>query len=412
MFELSNIRVEKKDCRSFVVSDFRSNKFGDDTIWFSVPEKYESFLNTTSYNAFFVALIYPAMMLGEDICINGKVSKKLFFSIKNYVKPFIKMYSPETVDVNITVSELESSCFENNDHVGTGYSGGVDSLCTIYDHYELEEVEDYKIDTLLFFNTGSHGVFSNKNTLNKFRTRYEYLTKYAFLPFIPLDSNIHKFLEFLPSSHIRTVSFTNASGVLALEKGINKYYVASSNSYYEAIKYGINDLNFCTEDFDSILLPLLSTESISIIADGQQYTRSQKTERIVNYELARKSLNVCINDKISDEKNCSKCSKCLRTLFTLESMDSLDNFSEVFDLKVYKKNSFKYKCEQRVMYRKNEFAKDNIDFAKLHKKHIPNIIIATIVTLPSRTIFRIKRIMLKVMGKDFCNSLKKSFGKE
>lgn len=32
MFELSNIRVEKKDCRSFVVSDFRSNKFGDDTI--------------------------------------------------------------------------------------------------------------------------------------------------------------------------------------------------------------------------------------------------------------------------------------------------------------------------------------------------------------------------------------------
>lgn len=36
-------------------------------------------------------------------------------------------------------------------HVGTGFSGGVDSFSTIIDNFENENDLDYKIDSLFFF---------------------------------------------------------------------------------------------------------------------------------------------------------------------------------------------------------------------------------------------------------------------
>lgn len=406
MIVLSNIRTEKRNGQRLLVCDIEHNvcQWQERTMWFSVPEQCGDMLADGAYDSFLVALLFPAMVLGEDVTVAGDVSKRLLFSIQNYVKPFIKMYCQQSRDINVWARNMTERRNESAVHIGTGYSGGVDSLCTIYEHSEVEKTKGYSIDTLIFLNTGSHGQWSNPGTWSKFHARFDYLKKYAMLPFVPCDSNIHAFHEFLPNSHQKTVSFTNAAGILALGNYFRRYYVASSLSYAESVMFGMRRLNICTEAFDSILLPLLSTETVELIADGQQYTRSQKTERIAGWSLAQKSLNVCVNQRAEGARNCSCCSKCLRTLMALDSMDRLQEFSGVFDLDIYRRHRFSYRCRQRVLYRKDGFAKDNVDFARANGKRLPPYPLALLVSAPSLMLGRVAR---RVLGDRMYESLRK-----
>lgn len=153
---------------------------------------------------------------------------------------------------------------------------------------------------------------------------------------------------------------------------------------------------------DPIIMPLLSPAGLEIICDGAQHSRTEKTKNIAELPLVQKYLNVCVNSSDShvSATNCSICSKCLRTMMALDSLCILDKFNRVFDLSKWKKFSFKYKCEQIVLYDKNVFAQDNVDFARRNGKYLPNRLIAHIVveyykilSLPRRVLGRIKRMI-------------------
>ena len=379
---LKNLRIEPKERTAKLIADVHSSYFGKQTIWAETDKQYAHALTVENYNAFLVGLLYPAMYVGEDIHIQGTVSDKLLYNILHYLMPFIQTYTPRCKPIRITVEKTSTDLPQKEYHIGTGFSAGVDSLCTIYDHLEKENNPAYKLDTLLFLNTGSHGEFSKSSTEQKFYTRFEYLKQTAPLPFIALNTNIHQFYEMFPNSHQKTVTFTNASGILVLEKYFSKYYIASTENYAEMIQFGRHYIDFDPAPFEPILLPLLSTETLTFIADGQQYTRSQKTARIANYPIAKKSLNVCVNGREATAKNCSHCGKCLRTLMTLDSLGKLESFSEVFDLAIYRQHIFKYKCKQRLLYNFDPFARDNIKLACKKGKYIPSLLLALIVCSP------------------------------
>lgn len=388
---LENLRLIPGTTTVKLTADVSSLHFGQVPLWAEVDEQYAFALTSENYNAFLVALLYPAMYVGEDIHVKGAVSAKLLFNIQNYLIPLIRTYTPHCKKIKITADRTVTSLPGKERHIGTGYSAGVDSLCTIYDHLVLEENPAYRLDTLVFLNTGSHGTYADPSTEPKFRARYEYLKKTAPLPFIAVNTNIHQFHKLTAHrNHRRTVTFTSAAGVLVLEKYFSTYYVASSMSYKESILFGKNRLNKCTEAFDAILLPLLSTETLTFIADGQQYTRTQKVARIVDYDLSRKTLNVCVNGEEGSSKNCSYCVKCLRTLMTLDSLGKLKGFAHLFDLKMYRKYIFRYKCYLRVLYRTNPFARDNIDLARAHGKYVPSWPVAFVVNLFNRVTGRTK----------------------
>lgn len=395
---LENLRLEKLDAATKLVADLDSDYFGKTTIWAETDKKYDNALNDQSYDGFLVGLLYPAMYVGEDIHVKGAVSKKLLRNIQNYLTAFILTYTPTCKKINITADKTITSLEGKQNHIGTGYSAGVDSICTIYDHFEEETDPKEKLDTLLFLNTGSHGEYSKTYTKKKFKVRYDYLKNSAPLPFIWLNTNIHKFHEIFPNSHEKTVTFTNTAGVLIMEKYFSKYYISSAENYSEMIEYGKRYINFDPAPFEPITLPLLSTENLTFIADGQQYTRSQKTARICNYDLAKKALNVCVNGKQNTAKNCSYCPKCLRTLMTLDSLDKLEDFSKIFDIQVYKKHVFKYKCKQRVLYYSDPFAKDNIDLVRKNGKYVPSLLLSVIISLPK---------ILKYICKKLIKNLKK-----
>ena len=181
------------------------------------------------------------------------------------------------------------------------------------------------------------------------------------------------------------------------------YYISNTATYRELAKmdYMANHVDMA-EMADPIIMPLLSPVGLEIVCDGAQHSRTEKTKNIANLPLVQKYLNVCVNssDTHVSATNCSICSKCLRTMMALDSLGILDKFDKLFDLSKWKKQSFRYKCEQIVLYDKNVFAQDNVDFARLNGKHLPNRIVAhlavvcyKIFSLPKRVLGKIKRII-------------------
>ncbi|MDR1636190.1 MAG: hypothetical protein LBR93_02525 [Treponema sp.] len=409
MIVLTNIRATDENNQASVIADIKSDSFGDDKIWFSVPVKQQHYLTVNRYDAFLVALLYPAMRYGEDIHIAGAISKKLHRNILTYVQAVLTAYSPSLKRIKITADSFSEEKTVTAAGIGTGFSGGVDSFCTIYDHFVLEKDERCRINTLIFLNVGSHGLYSNPDTENKFLKRYEYLHEFpksVNLAFIKVNSNIHKFHE--EFGHQKTCTLTTASGILALQGTISKYYISSAISYSEMMSFGKFSKDFdITEYSDPYLLPLLGTESIEFIADGQQYSRTEKTIHIAEYEPVKKYLNVCINGERLDAGNCSFCPKCLRTIMTLESAGVLAEFQDVFDISIYREHAFRYQCLQLLKYKTDVFAKDNIDFARGNGKWLPSYFVAAVLfCMPRMIMTGMRRVGRKLLDMEKYNKLK------
>ncbi|SDX58361.1 hypothetical protein [Nitrosomonas oligotropha] len=404
--KIFNLKTIKDNYEVKLSVSIESEQLGLKELWFLTTEKYAHGLCCNRLDGFLVGMIFPAMQYGEDIHLEGCVSKKLLFNLNNYVIPLLMVFSPSAKQIKITADEISTERL-NCRGVGTGFSGGVDSFCTIYDRYELEKDPDYKINSFLFLNVGSHGSGNTEKerifARTKYHNRYQYLNTFPNelgLDFIPLDSNLH---DFHPWGHQLTHSLTTVSGVLIMQNLFGKYYFASTGfSYLELLKYYEAYLNRDVAIFDPVLLPLLSTESLELIPDGTPYSRIEKIRHIVNYEPVHRYLNVCVGVQESHE-NCSVCAKCSRTLMTLDSIGRMNEFANLFDIKKYKKQAeLRYVCQQVLLQHKDPFARASIKLAKENGVKLPSCLVCYIfislinivrASLPPTMIAKIKTIL-------------------
>lgn len=398
--KLSNLRIEHREGMAHLTCDMDAKFTEVKEIWFAVHDGYTDWLNTEVYDSFLVAALYPAMFYGEDIEVEGKVSKRLFFNIKNYVQDIVRTFHPEFRFATITV-EGYACVNQDGKNVGTGFSAGVDSFSTIYDHYERETDESYKISSLFFFNVGSHGG-GGEIARQRFFNRYNYLKSFPEsqgLPYIGVDSNLFDF--YLKAWEYQAGAFLRASAILLFQRKVSKYYASGSNSYWELMYFPFPHQTEYMEVtfYDVYVNTLLSTDCTEIIDDGCKYNRTQKTELIADYAPAHKYLNVCVHhtDDYLSAHNCSLCHKCKRTLLALESLRKMEAFSEVFDINKYKRLSYRYKCECRLLYKTDEYAKDNVDFAIAHGNRIPSFLEAYLYLLPARTMNITRRVAGKTL---------------
>lgn len=400
--KLSNLRIENGGGHSYLICSMEAKFTKVNSIWFSMPEAYEEWLTDDVYDAFLVASLYPAMYYNEGIEIDGNVSEKLYFNTAKYVQSVIKSYRPNMNYVNISVKGFAKCKKIRQDGVGTGFSAGIDSFVTLYDHYVKESNPDFKITSFFFFNVGSHGG-GGTIARERFHKRFEYLKSFPQklgLPYVPVDSNLFDF--YIKEWEYDAGVFCRACAILVLEKAFSLYYLSSTHAYSEIMR-NLFDLEHSDLAAlgDYYINPMLSTESIDIVTDGAQYTRTEKTARIIDYPPVKEYLNVCVNslDDYVTAKNCSECPKCMRTLIAIESLGKLDDFRSVFDINLYKKHSFRYKCELRLGYNKDIFYKDNVDFAVAHGNHIPSYAIAWLRLFPSRAKGKLKRIIKRIIGR-------------
>ena len=295
------------------------------------------------YNAFLLVPLYLGMYYKHDLHIHGCVSKRFYRNINNYLQRILCDFSDDLSRINVTV-DCFKECDGDHNIIGAGISCGVDSLTTIYDRFVNESDPEYKINGLFLFNTGTFGNYGEK--CEKVYFLHSQQNKRAAdelgLPVYQVNSNIHAFTHKVGSDP-KAGYFAIWSCIIALEKALNKYYVSSTYSYNQILTFG---KNFHDRDFaqfsESYSVPLIRTDRLELISDGCQYERNEKVERIADWNIAQKYLNVCYMDA-ANARNCSKCAKCTATLLALEAINKLENFSGVFDLDTYKKISWREK---------------------------------------------------------------------
>lgn len=371
MIEIRNLRTEEmEDSWTRIVTDIvftdMENPYGENTVWFATRTTNKEMLQNDCYDAFMLVPLYLAMYYKQDLHICGKVSKRLHKNIIAYVQTILCDFSSDLSRIHVIVDGYTEPNVMGKTLVGTGISCGIDSLSTIYTHFEQEDDLDYKINALFLFNFYYYP-----------ELRFNYERRVAFakkaandmgLPVYEVDSNLHAFTRRLGTQKIGYISLYSC--VFALSKVIRRYYVSSAYSYEEIKQFSkyardIDMSEFC----ESYLLPLLSTEDLELVNDGSQYLRTQKTELIADWPIAQKYLNVCIGSH--GGPNCSKCSKCMRTLIPLNALGVEDKFSSVFDLDVYRKHVFEYKSIFKINGNKDAFSNEIVTYCRNHGEAMP-----------------------------------------
>jgi hypothetical protein len=333
------------------------------------------------------------MCYHEDIEIDGSVSEILYFHIVNYVAPLLKDFRPHYSIPTIKVNGYADAKKSDKHIVGTGFSGGVDSFCTIYDRFELEKNSHFKLNTLFFFNIGQNGHIDEPSTAIRAKNRFEFSKQFADsvgLPMVFMDTNM--FLFYKSHWEYDAGPLCRSASILVFQRVCDTYFLASSYHYRQHIEF--ESIHHLDDMADPYIYYQLSTSVTHIILDGAQYYRDDKVERLLNYPPVYKFLNVCIKgDDYVTTKNCSCCHKCHRTLYAIQSLGKLDDFSEVFDIPLYLSHEFAAKCDAKLAARRDPFTRKNIEFAESHGNKFPSYPIAWLYAFPARLKNKIMRML-------------------
>jgi hypothetical protein len=285
-------------------------------LWCRIPTQFSPFLSLQS-DTFLIPCLLAGMLLKEDIEVRGPVSPRLAYHLEEY-QHLLHFRSPEEITpVNIKYSQL-NPLQTNPVAVGTTFSGGVDSLFTVWKHLPHNQPDpDFQI---------THGVFiKGFDILPSEDQHYQFLSeKYSQeaanigVKLIPLETNlvsiIHQRLS-LPYFYGPII----AAAGLALAGGFCKFLIPSSWDY--------ENLRRKAHSSDPLLDRLLSTDTLEVIHHGSTHLRVEKVQAIAEWKTAQKLLWICETHKFGkDTWNCSRCEKCVRTMIPLYAIRKLKDF--------------------------------------------------------------------------------------
>ncbi len=376
MIEISNLRKYTRGDLTRLEVDINftdmESPYSERTLYFEIDKKFSYMLADDTCDAFVLIPLYLAMLHKQDLHIHGRISAKLYQNIKWYVQKIWCDFYDGLSPINFTVDGFIPPPKKRGKLIGTGISCGVDSLSTIYDHFIRERDANFRINALFYFNCGIFGEFGDPQWLELTLNRNEpgkRAAKDLGLPCYYLNSNLHAFRKLADMNKLNFIAVYSCA--LSLGNAVSRYYISSGTNYQEIKQFNDHYHNRDMSGFaESYLVPLIQTERTELIIDGCQYRRVDKLKNIVDWDIARKYLNVCWQ-YTPDGSNCGGCGKCLRTLLPLEIMGKLDDFVAVFDIEKYHALSFRYKIHCLKNYGKDPFETENVDFARENNFPMP-----------------------------------------
>lgn len=231
--KISNLRIERHlnlyegvNLQTRVICDVECAFCKARELYFSVDDNYGDWLTADVYDAFLVAALYPAMYYKEPIEVEGCVSKKLYHNILHYVFGLIRDYDSFLQEIPIHVKGFANAEKLKHLHVGTGFSGGVDSFSTIIDNFENENDLDYKIDSLFFFHVGQYGNVKNSKTWERAYNRFSITKNFAVeigVNAIMMNTNLFDYYQ--PHWEYDAGVLCRIASVLIFQKTLKRYYL-------------------------------------------------------------------------------------------------------------------------------------------------------------------------------------------
>jgi len=204
----------------------------EEVLWYEVDEKYAPYLTTDRHDGFLVGILLLAMKLGEDIEVRGALSEKLCYNVATYYTRILELIMPSLRSVRIGADRLLGLRDTlRAPGVATGFSAGIDSFCSVYDHLFAEVPSTFRVTHFVFNNVGSHGEWDGERARKLFLRRYDLIKGFPGelgVSFVKIDSNLS---EILGMDFERTHTPRNISAVLMLQGLFGRYYYSSAFRY-------------------------------------------------------------------------------------------------------------------------------------------------------------------------------------
>ena len=311
--------ITTKNGYSTVFSRFELKKksgFFPDFVWYRVPESHGDFLTSQS-DAFLIPGMLAGIYFQEEIEVRGPVSPRLAYNLAEY-QHLLQIRLPQYVNpVVINYAQLKPMPVRPGG-VGTTFSGGVDSLFTIWKHLpQNQPIPDHRVTHSIFIQ--GFDLLPNEEEHYQFLyERYIQAAQEIGIDLIPLKTNIVSIIH----QRLR-LTFFNGPIIIgaghALAAGLGRYITSSSWDYKKLQK--------TANSFDPQMDHFLSTDTLDVIHHGSTYQRVEKVKEISDWGPAQKVLWVCeVHGFKKDTWNCSRCEKCCRSMIPLYALGKLDQF--------------------------------------------------------------------------------------
>lgn len=288
--------------------------------WFSVESEFGEYLAEDRADAFVVGFLTSAMKFGADIYCEAPITRRLYYQLTAYLIPSMaanmEIYHP--ISIHAPVTDAPLSC---EGAVGTGWTGGVDSMYTLMTHIRPEEL-GMKLTHLMIANVGTLESDHNTELLHYMAQKARSgIARDLNLSVIAVDSNI----QLLQKEHYLSVAaFRLPAAVLALQK---LFGVFLHSGAYEFSRFAFVPEN--SAYYELLPLSCFETDHTVFYSTGSHISRIQKLRELSSFPPARNYLHPCI---YAQRSNCGKCGKCVRTMGALYALGTLDDFWQVFDV--------------------------------------------------------------------------------
>ena len=387
-------KILKKNKKSRIAVDVEIN---DEikSLWLEVDEKYERFLVKDRCDAFLIALLPYAMKNKKEIICQSPVSEELLHNIRTHLIPTLTKSGKSFYKSRIS-AEIKKEPVKNIGAVGTGMTGGVDSM-HVLSEYLNTDYPTRKLTHLCIHDTGAFDIAGyNEGGRDGAQVKAEMINKSSKLaqeldlPLIVTESNLSKDFNIQYSiNHL----YCNLFPVFALQKLFKLYYYGSSGFDFTQFSLKESDRYDCGH-YELLLGYVLSISNLKIFIEGGEKTRFEKVEDIIHFSPAQKYLNVCL----AGAENCNVCRKCKNTILSLDAINRLEYFANVFDVDYYRQNKSIYMaylnkcCEKEDINAKEIYRR--LKKRKMTTDSVPDVC-SEIVQLPEN--IHTSSIMIKSM---------------
>lgn len=287
-----------------------------DILWCRIPSQFADGISLQS-DAFLLPGLLAGMHFGEDIEVRGNVSPRLAYHLDEY-QFLLHFRMPQDIrPVKVHYQNLKPLEADPR-AVGSTFSGGVDSLFTLWKHLpENQPIAGYQVTHVLFIN-GFDILLKDKTTYGGLFDRYQRALSEFNIPLVPLQTNLVSVI--LPRLMYRLFYGPVLIGCAQVLAGLFKrFYVPSSRDYYQ--------LKIRESSSTPLSDMLLSTETLDIVHHGATHRRVEKIEEISDWGFAQENMRVCQHSFLDgDFMNCSRCEKCVRTMIPIYALGAMDKF--------------------------------------------------------------------------------------
>ncbi|MCJ7703791.1 MAG: hypothetical protein MUO62_19605 [Anaerolineales bacterium] len=336
------------------ISIDKKQGFFPEYVWYRVPRRYGEGLTARS-DAFLIPALLAGMYFDENIEVRGAVSPQLAYHLKEY-QFILRFRFPQYLkQIEIKYHQLKPMSGRPKG-VGTTFSGGADSLFTLWKHLPQNQPDpDYQVTHVVFIK-GFDILHTAESHYSLLLDRYTPWVEKMGLSLIPMETNIVGLThQRLPLSYFHGPYIV--APAVALAGLFHRFYIPSSWDYHNLKKKAYAS--------DPLVDALLSSETLDIINHGTTHRRVEKVAEIADWDLAHNLLFVCQEHRFEVPAwNCSRCEKCVRTMIPLFALGKLDLFKTF--ARPFRKN-WEGLWWARKFSLRHDFVTEMFPFVKHHK---------------------------------------------